>query len=229
MQYKRNKMSNVDYEFKIVIVGRWGVGKSAFMTRYCDKEFKSLAIATVGIDFRYKTLQRQDKIVKLKIWDTMGGERFNSITDSYLRGAKGVILMFDLTEEESAIDIAKWVSKIRELAWENAGAVLVGNKSDLTEKRKITKERGLGMAQFLEVKYFESSTKDNVNVDEAFDSLVDSILEKMGELTIQPTQGTVACAIAGGFHLHGIGLNRIPTSWSEQGNENNNSKCLYYC
>ena len=175
-------MSDVDYEFKIVIVGRWGVGKSAFMTRYCDNEFKSLTTTTVGVDFRCKSLRRRGKIVKLKIWDTMGHERYDSITESYLREAVGVILMFDLTEEESAMVITRWVSKIRELAWENAIGVLVGNKSDLIEERKISEERGKAMAQFLEVKYFECSTKDDVNIDEAFDFLVESILEKTAEL-----------------------------------------------
>ena len=228
-------MSDVDYEFKIVIVGRWGVGKSAFMTRYCDNEFKSLAISTVGVDFRCKSLRKRGKIVKLKIWDTMGHERYDSITENYLRDAVGVILMFDLTEVESALVITRWVSKIHELAWENARAVLVGNKSDLIEDRKISEERGLGMAQFLEVKYFESSTKDDVNIDEAFDFLVESILDKMAELNyphfhpnqtslqtphFHPQGNHARIPLASGHPHRGIRLNQNPVP------EREGKKCM---
>jgi len=172
---------NFDYMYKILIVGNSGVGKTAFLVRYCDETFSPSFVATVGIDFKVKTLFRQDKRIKLQIWDTAGQERYRTITTAYYRGAMGFILIFDLTNEESFQALRGWASTIRDLSWENARVVLVGNKSDLTKSRVITKEQGLELAQSLGVMYFETSAKEDVNVKQTFESLVDAISQKMAE------------------------------------------------
>nr|ABD65430.1 Rab3 [Suberites domuncula] len=172
---------NFDYMYKVLIVGNSGVGKTAFLVRYCDDTFSPSFVATVGIDFKVKSLFRQDKRIKLQIWDTAGQERYRTITTAYYRGAMGFILMFDLTNEESFLAVKGWSSTIKDMSWENSQMVLVGNKSDLTESRVISKEQGLDLAQSLGVDYYETSAKDDLNVKQTFETLVDLISEKMAE------------------------------------------------
>lgn len=172
---------NFDYMYKTLIVGNSGVGKTAFLVRYCDDAFSPSFVSTVGIDFKVKTLFRQEKRIKLQIWDTAGQERYRTITTAYYRGAMGFILMFDLTNEESFQAVRGWATTIRDLSWENARIVLVGNKSDLTDVRTVTKESADDLARSLGVKYIETSAKEDINVKLTFDTLVDEISEKMAE------------------------------------------------
>ncbi|CAH8861563.1 unnamed protein product [Trichobilharzia szidati] len=172
---------NFDYMFKLLIIGNSSVGKTSFLFRYADDSFTSAFVSTVGIDFKVKTIFRQDKRVKLQIWDTAGQERYRTITTAYYRGAMGFILMYDITNEESFNAVQDWVTQIKTYSWDNAQVVLVGNKCDLVDDRAVSVDRGRHLAHQLGLEFFEASAKENINVRNVFERLVDIICDKMSD------------------------------------------------
>lgn len=172
---------NFDYMFKLLIIGNSAVGKTSYLFRYADDSFTSAFVSTVGIDFKVKTVQRNNKRVKLQIWDTAGQERYRTITTAYYRGAMGFILMYDITNEDSFNAVQDWATQIKTYSWDSAQVLLVGNKSDMEPERVISTQQGAELARQLGFEFFETSAKDNTNVSAAFDRLVDVICEKMAE------------------------------------------------
>ncbi|MEQ2158903.1 ras-related protein Rab-3D-like isoform X2 [Girardinichthys multiradiatus] len=172
---------NFDYMFKVLIIGNSSVGKTSFLFRYADDSFTSAFVSTVGIDFKVKTIYRNDKRVKLQIWDTAGQERYRTITTAYYRGAMGFLLMYDITSQESFCAVQDWATQIKTYSWDSAQVVLVGNKLDLEDDRQVPKEDAQRVATELGFQFFEASAKDNINVKQVFDKLVDLICEKMNE------------------------------------------------
>ena len=92
---------NYDYMVKLIIIGDSGVGKTNILTRFCNDQFKETHLATIGVDFNIKNIQIDNKRLKLQIWDTAGQERFKTITETYYRGAAGIILCYAVNSEES--------------------------------------------------------------------------------------------------------------------------------
>ncbi|XP_062854545.1 ras-related protein Rab-3C isoform X1 [Trichomycterus rosablanca] len=176
---KENSDQNFDYMFKLLIIGNSSVGKTSFLFRYADDSFTSAFVSTVGIDFRVKTVYRNDKSIKLQIWDTAGQERYRTITTAYYRGAMGFILMYDITNEESFAAVQDWSTQIKTYSWDNAQVVLVGNKCDMEEERIVSVDNGRLLADQLGFEFFETSAKDNINVKQTFECLVDVICDKM--------------------------------------------------
>lgn len=172
---------NFDYMFKLLIIGNSSVGKTSFLFRYADDSFTSAFVSTVGIDFKVKTIYRNDKRVKLQIWDTAGQERYRTITTAYYRGAMGFLLMYDITSQDSFNAVQDWATQIKTYSWDNAQVVLIGNKLDLEEDRQVPAEDAQRLATELGFQFFEASAKDNINVKQVFDKLVDVICEKMNE------------------------------------------------
>lgn len=170
-----------DYMFKILIIGNSSVGKTSFLFRYADDSFTSAFVSTVGIDFKVKTVIRREKRMKLQIWDTAGQERYRTITTAYYRGAMGFILMYDVTNEESFNSVQDWVTQIKTYSWDNAQVILVGNKSDMEVERVVTYDRGKQLADQLGLEFFETSAKENINVKNVFERLVDIICDKMSD------------------------------------------------
>ncbi|XP_034394740.1 ras-related protein Rab-3D-like isoform X2 [Cyclopterus lumpus] len=170
-----------DYMFKLLIIGNSSVGKTSFLVRFADASFTSTFVSTVGIDFKVKTIHRSDKRFKLQIWDTAGQERYRTITTAYYRGAMGFLLMYDITSQESFCAVQDWATQIKTYSWGNAQVVLVGNKVDLEEDRKVPTEDAQRLATELGFQFFEASAKDNVNVKQVFDKLVDVICERMND------------------------------------------------
>lgn len=170
-----------DYMFKILIIGNSSVGKTSFLFRYADDSFTSAFVSTVGIDFKVKTVIRREKKMKLQIWDTAGQERYRTITTAYYRGAMGFILMYDVTNEESFSSVQDWVTQIKTNSWDHAQVILVGNKSDMENERVVTYDRGKQLANQLGLEFFETSAKENINVKNVFERLVDIICDKMSD------------------------------------------------
>jgi len=181
VQQKDAADQNFDYMFKLLIIGNSSVGKTSFLFRYADDSFTSAFVSTVGIDFKVKTVIRNDKRVKLQIWDTAGQERYRTITTAYYRGAMGFILMYDITNEESFNSVQDWSTQIKTYSWDNAQVTLAGNKCDMEEERVVSTEKGKQLAEQLGFEFFETSAKDNINVKQVFERLVDLICEKMSE------------------------------------------------
>ncbi|KAL7854542.1 hypothetical protein SRHO_G00167320 [Serrasalmus rhombeus] len=178
---KESSDQNFDYMFKILIIGNSSVGKTSFLFRYADDSFTPAFVSTVGIDFKVKTIYRNDKRIKLQIWDTAGQERYRTITTAYYRGAMGFILMYDITNEESFAAVQDWSTQIKTYSWDNAQVLLVGNKCDMEDERVVAAERGRQLSEHLGFEFFEASAKDNINVKQTFERLVDIICEKMSE------------------------------------------------
>uniref|UniRef100_A0A3B3DQ31 small monomeric GTPase n=1 Tax=Oryzias melastigma TaxID=30732 RepID=A0A3B3DQ31_ORYME len=172
---------NFDYMFKLLIIGNSSVGKTSFLFRFADDSFTSAFVSTVGIDFKVKTIYRNNKRVKLQIWDTAGQERYRTITTAYYRGAMGFLLMYDITSQESFCAVQDWATQIKTYSWDSAQVVLVGNKLDLEEDRQVPTQDGQRIATELGFQFFEASAKDNINVKQVFDRLVDVICEKMNQ------------------------------------------------
>ena len=137
------------YNLKVVIVGDSGVGKSNILTRYCSDTFTKEGQATIGVELENKFFRVNNDNINVSIWDTAGQERFKSITTAYYRGSQGIIIVFDLTRFETFEHVKDWFSEVRKSASSNIQCLLVGNKSDLTELRKVTTEDGTEMSKDL--------------------------------------------------------------------------------
>ena len=124
--------------FKILLAGNTSVGKSSIFLRFVDNIWNDVFVPTIGVDFKIKTLNIDNKNVKIQIWDTAGEERFRTIISSYYRGAHGILLIFDLTEIESFNNLNNWLAEIEKNANKNVVKVLIGNKCDLEDKRVIS-------------------------------------------------------------------------------------------
>ena len=162
--------------YKILVVGDMGVGKTAFLRRYVDNEFFKNQIATIGIDCKIKSIKLPNgKLVKLKIWDTAGAERFRNITRQYCKGAHGIILLYDVTDESSFMKVNDRIEEIRNDVQSNVVIYLVGAKNDATEKRKVTYEEGEKLAKELSVPFAEASAETGYNVNEIFQDLAEKI------------------------------------------------------
>ena len=156
-----------DHLFKLLIIGESGVGKTCLLLRFTDDSFTANHLTTIGIDFKIKIINLEEKQIKLQIWDTAGQERFRTITKTYYKGAHGIILTYDVTDENSFKNIRNWVKQIEQNAQTNVCKVLVGNKCD-REDRKISYEEGAKLASEFKMQFFETSAKSNYNVNETF-------------------------------------------------------------
>ena len=166
--------SNINV-FKILTIGDGGVGKTSILRRYVENKFLKHHLSTIGIDFLSKTLKIKDKEIKLKIWDTAGQERYRQITSHIYKDADGIILVFDVTSEESFNQITDWMDQIKNnVSKEEINLILIGNKCDLAD-RMVEKERGEEMAEKLKIKYFETSALTGQGINEAFEELAKQI------------------------------------------------------
>jgi len=178
-----------DLLFKLLLIGDSGVGKTCVLFRFSDDAFNTTFISTIGIDFKIKTVELNGKKIKLQIWDTAGQERFHTITTSYYRGANGIMLVYDVTNQKSFDNISKWLRNIEEHASEDVEKMLLGNKCDMDDKRVIPKERGELIAKEHGIKFFETSAKCNINIETAFLSLATDILNKTPSKEADTNQG----------------------------------------
>eukprot|EP00343_Euplotes_focardii_P012513 CAMPEP_0205833658 /NCGR_PEP_ID=MMETSP0206-20130828/50164_1 /ASSEMBLY_ACC=CAM_ASM_000279 /TAXON_ID=36767 /ORGANISM="Euplotes focardii, Strain TN1" /LENGTH=234 /DNA_ID=CAMNT_0053140251 /DNA_START=25 /DNA_END=729 /DNA_ORIENTATION=+ len=140
---------NASYDFliKLLLIGDSGVGKSCILLRFSDDSFTASFITTIGIDFKIKTIELDGKRIKLQIWDTAGQERFRTITTAYYRGAMGILLVYDVTDEQSFQNIRNWIRNIEQHAADNVDKVLVGNKCDMVSMKVVETARGQAIEQ----------------------------------------------------------------------------------
>jgi len=157
-----------DFLFKLLIIGDSGVGKSCLLLRFSDDIFTDSFISTIGVDFKIRTIEIGGTKIKLQIWDTAGQERFRTITSSYYRGAHGIIVVYDITEQKSFDNITKWLKEIETFAGQHVQKLLVGNKCDLENERTIPTDSGKALAQKLSIPFIETSAKNSTNVEDAF-------------------------------------------------------------
>jgi Ras-related protein Rab-1A len=160
--------TDYDYLFKLLLIGDSGVGKSSLLLRFADHTFDDRYISTIGVDFKIRTVDLQGKTIKLQIWDTAGQERFRTIVSSYYRGAHGIIIVYDVTDRDSFDNVKHWLSEVDRYGVENVEKLLIGNKSDLTSKRRVDPAEAKELAERLGIQMIETSAKQSTNVDKAF-------------------------------------------------------------
>ncbi|KAJ0088877.1 hypothetical protein Patl1_31935 [Pistacia atlantica] len=210
--------ADYDYLIKLLLIGDSGVGKSCLLLRFSDGSFTTSFITTIGIDFKIRTIELDGKRIKLQIWDTAGQERFRTITTgqccvsivslredqtymhnfnfcvsaAYYRGAMGILLVYDVTDESSfnsncillftIRNIRNWIRNIEQHASDNVNKILVGNKADMDEsKRAVPTSKGQALADEYGIKFFETSAKTNLNVEEVFFSIARDIKQRLAD------------------------------------------------
>ncbi|KAJ4919516.1 hypothetical protein JOQ06_025955 [Pogonophryne albipinna] len=168
-----------DYVFKLVMIGDCCVGKSCLLLRFADDMYTESYKCTIGVDFKIRTIELDGKTIKLQIWDTAGQERFRTLTSSYYRGAHGIIVVYDVTDQESFNNVKQWLQEIDRHASENVNKLLVGNKCDLT-KKVVDYTTAKEFAENVGIPFLETSAKSATNVDQAFMTMAAEIKKRMG-------------------------------------------------
>ena len=169
---------NYEILIKLVILGDVSVGKSNFLYRFVDGEFNPIHVATVGFDFKSLVweIPNLKKKVKFQIWDTAGQEKYMSINKNLFQRVQGIILMYDITREDTFNNLSKWMEHIKENA-NGIPLILIGNKSDLNNERKVNEEDGKAFAKNNKIIFLEASAKIGTNVEESFMKLSELIIE----------------------------------------------------
>ena len=166
----------MDITLKFIILGDSNVGKTSLLLKYTDNYFVDSHVATIGIDYKIKIVTINGVNLKLQIWDTSGQERFRSMTYTFLKNANGIIFVYDITNKKTFEGVKEWIKDA-----ENNGItfekILIGNKCDLEGKREISFDVLEKFGNKKKIKYFETSAKTNINVNEAFDYLVKLIIK----------------------------------------------------
>ena len=165
--------------FKMILIGDSGVGKTNILNRYINDTFSETTKSTVGVELGTKVEEYNNTKIKVQIWDTAGQERYKSITKTYYKGAKGAFIVYDITNKDTFKNVDKWIQDLREFGEDDAAILIVGNKSDLEEKREVTTEEVKKKAEIYKMAYCETSALKSKNIDYAFQTLIKLVAEKM--------------------------------------------------
>ena len=166
-----NKNDEYDLLIKALLIGDSNVGKTTIIGKYLDKNFSEKTLNTVGLDLKYVKLNINDMKIKLQLWDTAGQERFRSMTTSYYRAVNVIIIVFDVTSQNSFDHIKEWMNNIKQFAKLGVMKVIVGNKIDLNDERIVTYNEGKNFAESCNVKYFETSAVTREGIVELFETI----------------------------------------------------------
>ncbi|GCB60369.1 hypothetical protein scyTo_0006858 [Scyliorhinus torazame] len=211
-------------KFKLVFLGEQSVGKTSLITRFMYDSFDNTYQATIGIDFLSKTMYLEDRTIRLQLWDTAGQERFRSLIPSYIRDSAAAVVVYDITSQErfrslipsyirdstvavvvyditnvnSFQQTTKWIDDVRTERGSDVIIMLVGNKTDLADKRQVAIEEGERKAKELNVMFIETSAKAGYNVKQLFrrvaaalpgmESSQDKSREDMIDIKLEKTQ-----------------------------------------
>uniref|UniRef100_A0A8C8CP39 Ras-related protein Rab-35 n=1 Tax=Oncorhynchus tshawytscha TaxID=74940 RepID=A0A8C8CP39_ONCTS len=158
--------------FKLLIIGDSSqcILTSIFIQSSCGSY-----ITTIGVDFKIRTVDIDGERVKLQIWDTAGQERFRTITSTYYRNTHGVIIVYDVTNPESFVNVKRWLNEITQNC-DNVCKILVGNKNDDPSKKQVDSQDAMHFGESVGVRVFETSAKENINVEEMFMAFTHMVL-----------------------------------------------------
>ena len=166
-----SEIEKVEKTLKIIILGSSEVGKTCILNRYFHNEFKENLLSTIGIDFQTKYFKFENKKIKANYIDTAGQEKFRAISVNYLKGTDGVILVFDITKRETFDLLETWLNELKDTNKGDVSKVLIGNKSDLANARKVSFEEATNLAETMKCTYYEASAKTGEKVAEALDEI----------------------------------------------------------
>ena len=171
-------MENKEYDllFKLILIGDSYVGKSNILLKYLKNQFNENSKTTIGVEFGTKNIIINNKRIKIQIWDTAGQERYRSITSAYYKGAKGALIVYDITRKNTFDNIDKWITDLKLNGDKNICIIILGNKSDLIDKREINKNDGIKKAEMYKTAFLETSALNGDNISKAFDELIEQIV-----------------------------------------------------
>ena len=172
----RSSSSLDDISLKILILGDSAVGKTTLLLKYVDGYFPNIYVATIGVEYKIKRIKLNGIDISLQIWDTAGQERFRGVTKNFMKGADGIIYAYDVTKKSSFESLKNWIFQSEE-ATEGFKKIIIGNKIDLEKERQITKETLNKFCQNRNIKGMEVSAKNDINVNECFETLAKLIIE----------------------------------------------------
>ncbi|KAG2554149.1 ras-related protein RABH1b-like [Panicum virgatum] len=193
-------------KYKLVFLGDQAVGKTAIITRFMYDKFDNTYQATIGIDFLSKTMYLEDRTVRLQLWDTAGQERFRSLIPSYIRDSSVAVIVYDVTDRQSFLNTSKWIEEVNTQRGGDVLIFLVGNKTDLVDKRKVSTDEGEAKAQEHGAMFIETSAKAGFNIKPLFrkiagslpgmDALSSAKQEDMVDINLRPSTGSSASGAA---------------------------------
>ncbi len=169
--------NDVAFLFKVIVVGDAATGKTAVTMRWATGTFSESYRMTIGVDFAVKIVEADGKKVKLSVWDTAGQERFSHIRPMYFRGARGSIIVYDVTNKKSFENVGNWLEEVKKHC-DRIPLLLVGNKIDLEDQREVTTKEGEGLAKKLGIPFFETSAKTGELVTKCFTMLAKEMVEE---------------------------------------------------
>ena len=165
-----------EIKFKILVLGDSSVGKTTLLLKYVDGYFPTLYVATIGVEFKTKKINVNGIDITLQIWDTAGQERFRSVTKSFLKGADGIIYVYDVTNKESFDNLKTWINTAEE-SITDFKKIIIGNKIDIEDKKKVSTEMLEKFCEKQDLKGLETSAKNGTNVNEMFELLTKMIID----------------------------------------------------
>lgn len=178
---------DMEVAIKVVVVGNGAVGKSSMIQRYCKGIFTKDYKKTIGVDFLERQIIVNGEDFRLMLWDTAGQEEFDAITKAYYRGAQACVLVFSTTDRESFEAISSWREKV-EMEVGDIPSVLVQNKIDLLDDTVIKNEEAEGLAKKLKLRFYRTSVKEDLNVNEVFKYLADKYLQRLKQQSAEETE-----------------------------------------
>lgn len=194
-------MSEQTLQFKFIVIGCSGAGKTSIVRRLVDNKYVKGTQSTVGIEYFTHIATIEGNTVKMMIWDTAGQERFYTIAKAYFRGALAVILVFDVTDRKSFDQLPRWLRDARVEADPHCSVILVGNKSDLGDQRVVSTEEAEDFATQHELTYLETSAAENQNIEEVFMRAGADLLRKVASGEINAGQAQPINQQGGGIQL----------------------------
>ncbi|KAM3142165.1 hypothetical protein pb186bvf_005819 [Paramecium bursaria] len=186
---KAKSGNSIDFDWlaKVIIIGDSGVGKTNILSQFCEQKFSVTHTATLGVDFKVKTIDVEGKKIKLQVWDTAGQERFKTITKTYYKGSHGVILTYSVIDKQSYDNVENWLRSILENT-QDVHIILVGNKCDKTEERQVSFQEGERIAKNYSIPFFETSARSGQNIKETFDLLGKKIKDTLVKRQLEDNQ-----------------------------------------
>ena len=166
-----------DITIKLLLIGNAYVGKTLIVQKFIDNAFSKSTVSTIGMDLQSKVIEINGKKVKYLLWDTAGEERMKTMTYSYYRGCHVILVVYDVTDRKSFQNVTTWVECIDKFAKSNVLRILVGNKTDLEDKRIISKEEGKSLAEQNGLKYYEISALKITGLHEMFEDIAKEYVE----------------------------------------------------
>ena len=169
-----------EQKFNIVILGDTCVGKSCILMRFVKNSMLHNHLSTIGIDSSTKTITTERGKATLQIWDTAGQDRFRSLSQSYIRNGDAIILVYDITSDDTFQHVTTWMDAIHNMAKQDVPIILVGNKTDMENERRITTEEGQKLAEKYKLLFKEVSAMTGDGVADAFTMLTIALFDKQG-------------------------------------------------